>query len=54
MAALTMLSDQLPAIVDEVLAGQLDQNERRQLAQVLATIAADLNPALLLGLDRGV
>lgn len=42
VAALLMLGEQLPLIVDEVTGGQFDQAERRDFARVLATIAAEL------------
>lgn len=51
VAALTMLGDQLPLIVDEVLAGEFDQDERREFARVLATIAGELDSGLVLPAD---
>lgn len=56
VAALLVLGDRLGPIVDEVLAGQFDRDERREFAVVLATIAAELDPEIVLGASvaRGV
>lgn len=51
VAALLMLGEQLPLIVDEIEAGQFDQDERGELARVLATIAAELHPELVIPID---
>lgn len=47
VAALILLRDRLDPIIDEITAGLFDDDERRALAEVLATIAADLNADLI-------
>lgn len=42
VAALVILSGQLPLLIDEITAGLFDTDERREFARVLATISADL------------
>ena len=49
VVALTLLGDRLPPIVDEVLAGAFGEAERSAFARVLATIAAELDPAIVVG-----
>ena len=47
VADLMLLGDRLGPILDEVLAGQFDQDERRAFAEVLATIVAELVPGMI-------
>lgn len=48
VADLILLGDRIPAIVDEVLAGTFDQEERQALSVVLATILAELDSRVVL------
>ncbi|HEV2778394.1 MAG TPA: hypothetical protein VGX25_03245, partial [Actinophytocola sp.] len=48
LAQLILLDRQLPGIIEELLAGTLDGAEREALALTLTTIAAQLDPDLLL------
>lgn len=47
VAALTLLRDRLAGVVDELLARELDEQDRAELARALRTIAQDLAPALV-------
>ena len=44
VAALTVLRDQLAPVVDELLADELTEQERAELARALRTVAQDLSP----------
>jgi hypothetical protein len=45
-AALTLLGDRINPIIEEVLAGEFDTDERKAFAKVLATIAGNVDPDL--------
>lgn len=44
VAALTVLRDHLAPVVDELLAGQLVEADRAELARVFRTVALALDP----------
>lgn len=48
VAALTMLRDQLAPVVDEIAFGELDTEDRRELARALRTVADALAPLVVI------
>lgn len=44
IAALVLLNQQLPPIIDELTAGLFDKSEKAAFATVLSTLAGDLEP----------
>lgn len=51
VAVLQQVKDKADPIIDEILAGNFDQDERRALAMVLASLAGDLDPDRVLPQD---
>ena len=52
VVALTLLRDQLAAVVDEVLARELGEADRAELARALRAVAEDLSPTPVVRSDE--
>lgn len=49
VAALTLLDDRINPMISEIFAGKFGEDERRAFAVVLATLAGELDPGLVVG-----